>query len=302
MKNRIHVDYHFHPNFIFSIPFHAERKARKIWKAFAKNKLDAVIISEHSYKYPKKSFEIMQGFKPKNAATTLIPGIEILTKEHTEILVFAKSAEYLYSHEELLTPEYLSMNKVIKFIKKDKELYGIVVHPHHPGTTSIVRKHGEDFTKKAIKELGYVEAHNCGYYNPLRMLKRIRIDKIWKNKIKQMELTLNAPKNLTKYAKVITIGSDAHFSWDIGACAEIEGEKSASYDKLFEIITTKTGKPHFKRKSNFKYIVHFPTYFFEWVIKKIKYLHSKERPFRRLKKHIKRFDKQTSVKNTLSVN
>lgn len=133
---KIKVDYHFHPNLPLFLPFFkaylSNKRARAIWNEFTKHKLDAVLISEHAYKNPRKTFEILEKNKPKNAKTQIIPAIEVLTKESTDVIVFAKNKKDIYYYPELLTPRGLSMKELVSLINKDPLLYGIVVHPYTP--------------------------------------------------------------------------------------------------------------------------------------------------------------------------
>lgn len=268
MKTQVRVDYHFHPNFTFSLPWHSKRKAKKIWKEFGKNNLNAVLIAEHSYKKPKKSFELLEKTKPKSTKTTLIPAVEVLTKEGTDIIAFAKRPDQIYSNTYLLKPWKLSTEQVIRIIKNDKNLYGIVVHPYTPGTTSMIRNLSEDLTIKAIKELRFVEGHNYSFSNSTELFKNLKLNKLLKSKYEQMKKTLNAPGKLTKEAKIITTGSDAHHLWGIGDCTEIETNKPKNLDELFKIITTIPGKPFLKKKSKIRCLFSWPTYIFEWLLKK----------------------------------
>lgn len=249
----LRVDYHFHPNLPLIIPFLSKylckRKSEKIWQAFERHNLDAVIISEHSYKRPKTSFQILKKYKPKDAKTLIIPGVEAITKEGIDIIAFAKNEIDIYSQKDLITPWKLTLDEAIKLIKNNEKLFGIVVHPHTPGTTSIYRIGGTEVTHNAIEKLGFLEKHNCSFTISIRLLKKLGLHKIFKKKYHQMLNTEVAPLDLIKKNTITTVGSDAHHIKEIGNFAEIEipdNEKD-----IFKIITTKSGIWHKKDKENF---------------------------------------------------
>lgn len=145
--------------------------------------------------------------------------------------------------------EQHQLDEAIKLIKNDEKLFGIVVHPHTPGTTSIYRIGGAEVTHNAIEKLGFLEKYNCSFTPSIRLLKKLGLHKIFKKKYHQMLNTEVAPPDLIKKNTITTVGSDAHHVKEIGNFAEIEipyNEKD-----IFKIVTTKSGIWHKKEKENF---------------------------------------------------
>lgn len=286
--NKIRVDYHFHPNFSLLIPFVGEflskRIAKKIWEAFKKNNLDVVLVTEHVYKCPKRSFEILEETRPKDAITTIIPGIEVLTKEGTDMIVFSKKKQDVYSQQSLLSPWKLTVKEVVELLKKEKNILGIVAHPFTPGGTSMIRNNGEKATKEAVRELGFIEGHNCTFTHSARIFRKFKLNKIFKKKYQQMEEASHVPEEFLKEARVITTGSDAHHIWEIGDCCEIDAPRKQDLDYLFKIITTINGRVVIKKRAGIicfiKYIFGLGTYAFESTRKIIR-LYSIEKPIQK---------------------
>ena len=134
----IRVDYHLHPN----IPRWGKGAwMRRWWQAIEANHLDAIVVTEHSYRDPQAAYDLMLTYQPLGSKTHVFAGIEVLTAEGLEIIVFAKDRS-VYSHEALMRPKHRSMESIIEFLRSHKGLVGIVPHPCTPGTTSIVRKEG----------------------------------------------------------------------------------------------------------------------------------------------------------------
>lgn len=290
---KIRVDYHFHPNLPLFVPVFGrwlrEWKAYSIWKAFKKYKLDVVFVAEHSYKNPKFTFEVLESFRPKKIKTLLVPAIEVLTKEGTDVMVFAKDPEYIYSQKELLEPEEFTIEELINYIKKNKNLYGIVVHPFMLGTTSIIDNCGEKTTHEAIKEFGFLEMHNYSFDALLRSMKFLRLDKIFKKIYSRILKIEKVPDKFLHKGAVFTGGSDAHHAAGIGDYMEIEINEN---EDLFEAVTTRQGIGHPRRKSMFMSLIGVLTPFKEFLVKRL-YLY---KIFHRVEKSVQKILTERSKK------
>lgn len=266
----INVDSHFHPNLPFYSSFFAKRKARSIWKAFQEHGLSLVLVTEHAYKNPQKSYEELLSHRPANHQTFIVPGIECLTSEGIDMIAFSRKPEQIFSHKKLMTPYGLTVGEMVEYIASNNDLYGIVVHPHTPGATSIVRIGGTDITLNAVKTLGFLEKHNCSMNILQRVMKKTRLSHILKNKFRQISETATAPDYLQSQAKIMTCGSDAHIVSDIGDHMRIDMPYRDDYDYLFSmaieqqgIFCPSSGRPVSSPLRN------IPAVFGEWLIKKI---------------------------------
>jgi len=52
------VDCHFHPNLLLCI--NKSKKISEIRKSFEQHDLDAVLVCEHAYKMPKKTYKMLK--------------------------------------------------------------------------------------------------------------------------------------------------------------------------------------------------------------------------------------------------
>jgi len=266
---KIKVDYHFHPNLPSYVPILknilSNKKIKNIWKAFEKHGLDVVFITEHSYKHPKRSFEMLEKTRPVNSKTLLIPGIEVLTKEGTDMIVFAKNKKDIYSHQELLLSKKFKLVDLVKFIKKHPKLHGIVTHPYVPGMTGIVENNGIEVAKWAAKELGMVEVYNCSFTALIQIANSLKLNKILKKKYKQILDTAEAPKTILDKNTILTGGSDAHRPWQVGDYMELEIQEN---DDIFQALLTKSGKINRKNKQIIPLIMDIFTVTREIIMKK----------------------------------
>ena len=196
---------------------------------------------------PRQSFELLQYSRPTNAKTILIPAIEILTREGVEFIAFAENPEYLYHQRDIMTPYKLTAEEFVNRVASEAppQLNGIVIHPCTPGSTSVVRKCGEQFTKQAIQKLKMIEKHNCCLSTTQHLIEKLRLKNVWKTKYEQLCKTLNAPESLIETTDVVrTAGSDAHFPWEMGDYMEFEESVPQDRNALISILTTKSGTFH----------------------------------------------------------
>lgn len=264
----IAIDSHFHPNFPLFSSFLTKRKANAIWKAFQKHGLSLVLVTEHAYKNPQKSYIELLRHRPDNHQTFLVPGIECLTSEGIDMIAFSRKPDEIFSHKKLMTPYGLSITGMVDYIASHDDLYGIVVHPHTPGTTSIARIGGIDVTLNAIKTLGFLEKHNCSMNVLKHVMKKTGLFRVFKKKFSQISETAIAPEYLQIEAKIMTCGSDAHAPSDIGDYMGIDVPYKNDYEYLFSMATTLPGAfyPSLTKPLSGP-LRNIPAVFGEWLIK-----------------------------------
>lgn len=204
---KLHIDYHFHPNF----PRNDEKAFKKAvtwWRKLKEADVNTVICTEHVFKNPKRAYKLMLKAKPEDCF--VFPGMEYLTKEGVDIIIFSDN-ENIYDFSEL-APYKLSYEEVVNFIF-GKNLQAIIVHPHILSSTSIIRTLGEKEFRKYLEKLRSVEISNTS--GP-------------KNK-KVYELPKeDYPNN----PKLLSVGSDAHHYEDLGTYIEVECDKNDVFDKV----------------------------------------------------------------------
>ena len=147
IKSKIRVDYHFHAN-LPKNDSKAEKHIKKYWKKIIENNINVVLSTEHVYKNPKRAFEFMKKFQPEGVL--VVPGMEYVTKEGVDIIVFSKS-ESIYSYKELF-PLEMTLNEFLDFVDNHNDLYTFLTHPYLKSKTGIVHNLGykkfQDFLKR----------------------------------------------------------------------------------------------------------------------------------------------------------
>jgi hypothetical protein len=232
----IRVDSHFHPNINFLLPERLKQKhVSRFWREFDRNNLDAVFISEHSYKHPARSYQYMKRYRPKGAKTMLVPAVEALTKEGMDVIVFSRD-EHVYSRKDILTPYGLTMDLLLKRVCEDHRLFAIIPHPFIPCSTGLMHHRKREETKDCIRRAHFVEKYNASL-RPLQHLICVwKLQRFFRRKIHQLMNTANVPSAMIDKGVIVFGGSDAHRWWDIGTHLLIHTNCPVSPKALFNVL------------------------------------------------------------------
>ncbi|MAG07917.1 hypothetical protein CMO89_00420 [Candidatus Woesearchaeota archaeon] len=236
--SKLRIDYHFHPN----LPKNNQRalkKCRYWWEKLKENNIQCLIITEHSYKNPRRAFELMDKARPKGFFC--FPGMEYITKEGIDIIVFSDTPK-IYGLDEL-KPFRLKYNDLVDFVLSKKNLFAFVTHPYILGTTSVIRNlNRKDYTK-AVNLLGAVEISNSVYDNLEIIMKKIPFNIIFKQKLENIKKTRDLPKSdYPKDIKFLAAGSDATYTQELGNCFEIDLPKKEVPSNIFQYVAKNKGK------------------------------------------------------------
>jgi hypothetical protein len=221
------IDYHFHPNLPKSEK-KAHKKSKKAWENFQKHNINVVISTEHVFKNPQRAFSVMKENKPDDAF--LFPGIEYLTQEGIDVLIFSQD-EKIYTHKEL-TPYNLSLEETVTFAEKNNYACSIA-HPHTLGTTSIIKRMGQEKYLQYAQKTKSIELSNSSFNNILPCLNFFLLKKIFAKKIKQIENNRLVPEeNFFQEVKFFAVGSDAHHPEQIGTYCKLTHHAHELYEKI----------------------------------------------------------------------
>ncbi len=218
MPQQIFADYHFHPNFKFSRCL--RRQSERIWRAFEAHRLDVVVVCEHSWKRPTESYHILEEFRTSGSRTWLLPGIEVLTKEGLDVVVFGPCGSW-YDEDRLtplLEPYRAPIETVIRLVQDPEHpIRGFLPHPYTRGTTGTVDFYGREEAKALATKLGGVEASNNCYDDALALSKTIG-RRFFPVTYERMLRTHQIDEAFLDEVEVdfIAIGSDAHFPEEVG--------------------------------------------------------------------------------------
>lgn len=239
----LRIDTHVHPNLKLFSRYLTRRKARKMWQAFTNHHLDAVIVAEHAFKQPVQAFRAMKRYRPKSARTHLIPGVEALTKEGIDVIVFSRD-EYIFQQKDILTPYKLSFEELVSRIEQDDRLYGVVTHPFILSETGIIAHYGVDRIREAITRLKFIEAHNmCVWY--LRVaFEQLGLSTRLVNLYRSFCVTEDVPRDIVG-SGIVFGGSDAHHPWDNGSHLQVHTQHTGLYNAVFDALITSTHRRSF---------------------------------------------------------
>ncbi len=256
------VDFHVHPNLPKS---NVDDWLDRWWVNIRRSRLDALVITEHSYKNPERAYTAMVDSRPGSSGTLVFPGVEALTSEGIDVLAFSES-DKIYDYEELVTPYALSFDELVDFLGKHGDIVGIIPHPFTPGTTGIISHLGEKRSKKIIDKLGRVEVHNGAMRGVLKVFGETGLSFFMQNKFSRAQKTFDLPKAFyPKKPRLLSAGSDAHSPDCLGAGVRINQAWKSRKD-AFRMISSARGTI-IKQKLCHPYRDTF-TAFSEWWMKK----------------------------------
>jgi hypothetical protein len=261
MNHQLFVDYHFHPNFRFGR--RAAKRALRIWKAFEEHDLGVVVVSEHAWKKPRESFELLESLRPPGAKTVLLPGVEVLTREGLDIVVFAQDSSWYQNPElaPLLDPYGLGVEESIELVSSEPGMAAFLPHPYTRGTTGAVEYFGEEIAASLVSRLGGVEVSNNCYDDCLKIIGRL-CSRVLPDTHRRMSLTQQIADEFlaSSGAGFFAHGSDAHFPDELGyGCLMTVGAPPANQVEAFDLMTRHLGRESHARgeeKSSLRRVWH----------------------------------------------
>lgn len=232
----IRVDSHFHPNFNWLLPEGFRRwQAGRIWRTFARRKLDAVLVAEHAFRLPRHSFETLQRYRPVGHPTQIFPAVEALSAEGIDMIVFSRN-EHVYECADVIAPHRLSIEELVERVRRDPRLHGVIPHPYAPSASGILRHRTEAQARKEFSTLHAVEKFNASLL-PLRaVLSSLHMTRLCRRFMKTLNATVTLPAHATPDGITFLGGSDAHHTWDIGSCLLIHTDRPAGENALFAAL------------------------------------------------------------------
>lgn len=263
MPRQLFVDYHFHPNFNFSSNRSIYKRATKIWRAFNAHRLDVVVVSEHSWKRPVESFRLLQLYRPPGVKVVLLPGVEVLTREGLDVVVFGSCRSWYEDPilHSLLKPYVLKVNDVVEIVSAERSrLAAFLPHPYTRGTTGSVEFFGRERAVALAERLGGVEASNNSYGNALSLTRRLG-SRILPSTYRRMHLTARLDEAFLDSAAgaFYAHGSDAHFPEEIGYGCFVDSVVEAGCAKsAFSVLCTNDNRQavRLRKKPRVKRIWH----------------------------------------------
>lgn len=244
MGQQLFVDYHFHPNFRFGR--WEAKKAWRIWNAFRRHDLGAVVVSEHNWKRPQESFELLAKHRPSGARTVLLPGVEVLTREGLDIVVFGSDPSWYRDRgaSGLLEPYRLSVEQTVDLVSSREGMAAFLPHPFTRGTTGAVDFYGEELAATLAGRIGGVEVSNNCYDDCLKMVGPL-CSRVLPDTHRRMSLTQSITEEFLDLAGVgfFAHGSDAHFPGELGyGCLMDVAAPPLDPHHAFELMTSHLGR------------------------------------------------------------
>lgn len=241
MPEELFVDYHFHPNFNFRSR-RIGRRSRRIWDAFERAELDIVICSEHCWKRPADSYHRLIDARPDEAQTMVLPGVEILTTEGIDIVVFGHCPSWYEDTHlgECLEPFSTPLSEVIDRVVDSHDASGFIPHPYTAGQTGVIKHFGREGSRDLAAKLGAIETSNNAFADTLSFTNWLG-PKMFPKTQEKMILTQQLDDNFADDLDLnfVAVGSDAHCPREIGYGVHLEVDsKPESAEEAFRAMMT----------------------------------------------------------------
>lgn len=226
MSTQLFVDYHFHPNYRFRArEKRTNRRSERIWDAFAAAELDVVICSEHAWKRPADSYHRLMAARPSHSRTILLPGVEVLTSEGIDIVVFGHCPSWYEDTHlgECLEPYSTSLETVINRVSASEDATGFIPHPYTAGRTGVIKHYGRRHSRVLASKLGAIETSNNAFADTLSFTDLLG-PLVFPNLQRKMILTQQIDDGFAGDLELnfVAVGSDAHCPKEVGYGVHIE--------------------------------------------------------------------------------
>lgn len=239
-STQLFADYHFHPNFRSSWS-RIRNKAARIWNAFDDLGLDVVVVTEHSYKSPVEAYEIMSQSRPPGMHTFLIPGVEVLTAEGMDVIVFGEDPKWYEDRAArlLMEPYGPTIHEVTDILASQDHLAGFLPHPYTLGTTGAIGNLGMVDSQQLARRIGGVETSNNCYSDTLFLADRVQMSKrmfpaAYDRMIATQQVTADFMEDWDH--GFFAIGSDAHYPEELGHGVTLDIGRPSTDEEVFNAL------------------------------------------------------------------
>ena len=167
-NKRVRFDAHFHPQ---TSRFHIRRKLgldinkrlQKWWNVFRQNDIRIIVSTEHTYVNPVEGYYLMRNSKPKDFDAVILPGVEAVSREGIELLIWSKD-ESIFEDDNVMMPFHKPINELVEIVSKNKNYQSCFPHPFGTGPGSAFPKISPYELLDYIGKTGMVEAYNFTTY------------------------------------------------------------------------------------------------------------------------------------------
>jgi hypothetical protein len=209
----IKFDLHYHANIFRLRKNEIEKRIRQHKQSIQKSAVDFIASTEHTYKDPLTAYLYLVDIA-SDLETTIIPGIEALTKEGIDIIFLYQDEESLRLAIKDLSPFGWSIKDAQAIVENTNGLM-IVPHPRTPGHTGAANKLSFEEYQKLLLQADYVEIHNSSSVLLHTLFQKKYLQYIVPTSLQEkVEDTFMLPEKYRGVNLGWAVSSDAHFPTD----------------------------------------------------------------------------------------
>jgi hypothetical protein len=209
----IKFDLHYHANIFRLRKNEIQKRIKQHKQSIQSSAVDFIASTEHAYKDPLTAYHYLVDVVSE-LETTVIPGIEALSKEGIDII-------FLYADEESLRiaikdlPPFGWSIKDAQALVRDTNALMIVPHPRTPGRTGAANKLPFQEYQTLLLQADYVEIHNSSSVLLRQLFQMKYLQYIVPTSLREkVEDTFMLPEKYRGVSLGWAVSSDAHFPTD----------------------------------------------------------------------------------------
>lgn len=252
-KKRVRFDAHFHPQ---TSRFHIRRRIgldinkrlQKWWNVFRRNDIRIIVSTEHTYVNPAEGFYLIRNSKPNNFDAVVLPGIEAVSREGIELLVWSKDVS-LFEDESVMTPFHKPINELVDIVSKNPNYQGSFPHSFGTGPGSAFPKLSPYEILNYSEKLGMIESYNFithGMYNKVNIMGNVVGAIVYflitkrRTRNESFDLLAGLVRKAQECNISFSIGNDAHNPEDVKCVGIVDIDVDAvgklTAEKAFEAL------------------------------------------------------------------
>lgn len=230
------VDYHFHPNLpLLKDP---SKRLRKIWEAFGRFGLDAVICTEHAFKDPARAYRELLAARPNHLRTHIFPGAELVTNDSgpgIDVIVFSEE-DWYEDYPELLEPYNFSLFEMLEVLE-GSDLSYFIPHPYLLRNPLKKLFRGTTRMRAFLSQVEAFEYVNGCYLSLEKLCSVFPFGGRRARRVFQESARPSPSKLPLEPRTFVAVGSDAHHPRDVGLSLDISCEDPEDRHAAFRALT-----------------------------------------------------------------
>lgn len=245
----VRFDAHFHPQtsrfgLRKKLGLSIEKRLEKWWKAFRNSNIQVIVSTEHAYVNPAEGYYLMRNSKPEDYGAVVVPGLEAVSKEGIDVLVWSRD-ESIFEDKEVMVPFTKSVGELVDIVSGNENYQGCIPHSFGITPSAAYPKISAEEISRLSAKLGVVEAYNFAAHPMFNRGDRGRslarsIRYLTTSKGKPLKESFRMQNELNEESSErrlsFIVGNDAHNSHDVRCYGLMYVDGGLSIESAFRAL------------------------------------------------------------------